>query len=96
MAVADHSAELARAGAGVTGRWGTIKYFARRYPLGAVGAIIFLVFVLMAVFAGVITKFDPTSTNARAALAKPGSDYFRGADVMGRDMFSRIIYGVRT
>ncbi len=33
----DHSAELARAGAGVTGRWGNLKYFARRYPLGAVG-----------------------------------------------------------
>jgi len=95
MAVADHSAELARAGAGVTGRWGAIKFFARRYPLGAVGAAIFLMFVLMAVFAGVITKFDPTTTNARASLAKPGSAYWLGADFMGRDMFSRIVYGAR-
>jgi peptide/nickel transport system permease protein len=93
--IADHSAELARAGAGVTGRWGNLKYFVRRYPLGAVGALIFLVFVLMALFAGVITKFDPTSTNSKVSLAHPGSAYWLGADFMGRDMFSRIVYGAR-
>ena len=95
MAVVEHSAELARAGAGVTGRWGAIKFFARRYPLGAVGALIFIMFLLMAIFAPLITSFDPTTTNAKASLAKPGGVHWLGADFMGRDMFSRIIYGAR-
>jgi peptide/nickel transport system permease protein len=95
MAVVEHSAELARAGAGVTGKWGAVKFFARRYPLGAVGALIFLTFLMVAIFAPVITSFDPTSTNAKASLAKPGAVHWLGADFMGRDMFSRIIYGAR-
>ena len=37
----DHDAELARAGARSTGWWGTARFFARRYPLGAAGAVIF-------------------------------------------------------
>ena len=95
MAVVEHSVELARVGAGVTGKWGAIKFFARRYPLGAVGALIFIMFLMMAIFAPLITSFDPTTTNAKASLAKPGSVHLLGADFMGRDMFSRIIYGAR-
>jgi peptide/nickel transport system permease protein len=91
----DHAAALDRAGANVTGWWSRIRFFARRYPLGAVGAVIVLVFVLTAVFAGWIATADPTSTNARASLAKPGGAYLLGADFMGRDMFSRIVYGAR-
>ena len=95
MAVVEHSAELARAGAGVSGKWGAIKFFVRRYPLGAVGALIFIMFLMMAIFAPVLTSFDPTTTNAKASLAKPGNVHLLGADFMGRDMFSRIIYGAR-
>ena len=95
MAVIDHRAELSRAGAGVQGFWGSLGYFIRRYPLGAAGALIVAVFVLMALFAGWITTFSPTTTNARASLAPPGATYWLGADFMGRDMWSRIVYGAR-
>jgi peptide/nickel transport system permease protein len=95
MAVLDHAAELDRAGANVTGWWSRIRYFARRYPLGAVGAGIVLVFVLTAIFAPWIAMADPTATNARASLAKPGGANLLGADFMGRDMFSRIVHGAR-
>ena len=95
MAIINHEAELSRAGANVTGWWSRILFFARRYPLGAVGALIVLVFVLTAVFANFIAPYDPTATNARASLAKPGASYFLGADFMGRDMFSRIVFGAR-
>jgi peptide/nickel transport system permease protein len=91
----DHSAELTRAGANVHGRWGAIKYFARRYPLGAVGALIVITMILIALFADFITVYDPTSTNARRSLAAPGQMNWLGADFMGRDMFSRIVYGAR-
>ncbi|MEI7873748.1 MAG: ABC transporter permease [Alphaproteobacteria bacterium] len=95
MAIINHDAELTRAGAYVTGGWSTIVFFTRRYPLGAVGALIVLAFILTAVFASVMAPIDPTATNARASLAKPGGVYLLGADFMGRDMYSRIVHGAR-
>lgn len=95
MAIIDHEAALARAGANVSGFWGQSGFLARRYPLGALGAVIVVVFVLTAVFANVIAPLDPLSTNSKASLSAPTSTYWLGADFMGRDMFSRIIYGAR-
>ena len=95
MANIDHNAELTRAGAYVTGSWSQIVFFARRYPLGAVGALIVLAFILTAVFASDMAPIDPTTTNARASLAKPGGVHLLGADFMGRDMYSRIVHGAR-
>ena len=96
MAIVEHQAELNKAGANVTSRWGSMAYYIRRYPLGAIGALIFTVFVLTAILAPFLTSFDPTSTNARTSLARPGAaGHHLGADFMGRDMFSRIIYGAR-
>ena len=95
MAIINHEAELARAGANVSSTRGQILFLARRYPLGAVGALIVLLFIFTAVFANFIAPMDPTTTNAKFSLAKPGSVYWLGADFMGRDMFSRIVYGAR-
>jgi peptide/nickel transport system permease protein len=95
MAIINHDAELARAGANVSGKLGQAFFLARRYPLGAVGAVIVLLFIFTAVFANIIAPMDPTATNAKASLAKPGSLYLLGADFMGRDMFSRIVHGAR-
>lgn len=92
---ATYSAELAKAGASASGVWANAVFLARRYPLGALGAAIMLVFVLAAIFADAITGFDPYSTNAAASLARPGSAHPLGADFMGRDIYSRIIYGAR-
>jgi len=95
MTTVEHGAELARAGANITTRGQALVFLARRYPLGAVGAVIMLLFVLTALFANVIEPFDPTSTNARASLAAPGIAHWLGADFMGRDVLSRIIGGAR-
>lgn len=70
-------------------------HFLCRHPLGAVGAVIVLAIVLMAVFASWITTFDPTTTNARASLMRPDGAHPLGADFMGRDMWSRIVFGAR-
>jgi peptide/nickel transport system permease protein len=95
MTTVEHGAELARAGANITTRRQALLFLARRYPLGAVGAVIMLLFVLTALFANVISPFDPTSTNARASLAVPSVVHWLGADFMGRDVLSRIIGGAR-
>ncbi|MFI5001095.1 MAG: ABC transporter permease [Reyranellales bacterium] len=95
MAVINHEAELSRAGANITGWWSRILFFARRYPLGTVGAAIVLLFVFTAVFADFIASTDPTATNAKYSLARPGGLFPLGADFMGRDMYSRIVHGAR-
>jgi peptide/nickel transport system permease protein len=95
VTIIDHQLELRRAGARVVGFWSTLRFLMRRYPLGAAGAVIVSLFVLMAVFADWITLFDPTATDPRAALARPGGAHALGADFMGRDLWSRIVYGAR-
>ena len=92
----DYDAELAKAGAHVDGFWSRVVYLCRRFPLGAIGAVIVFVFVLMAIFADTIAPFDPLQTNSTDSLARPGqAAHLMGADVMGRDMYSRIIHGAR-
>jgi peptide/nickel transport system permease protein len=95
MAVIDHEAQLSRAGANVRGPLGSILFFVRRYPLGAIGGLIMIAFVGVAVFADFIATQDPLTTNARASLARPGGEFLLGADFMGRDVLARIIYGAR-
>ena len=95
MATIDHEAELARAGAHVESRWDAFLHFCRRYPLGAVGGAIFVVFVFAAIFADVIAPHDPLQTNAALSLAPPDSTLVMGGDMMGRDVYSRIVHGAR-
>src|SRR6266478_8760884 len=95
MAIIDYRAELTRAGANVEGRWSAIRFLVRRYPLGAFGALIMAVFVFAALFAPLITVYDPLSTNSALSLARPSAAHWLGCDFMGRDVYSRIVYGAR-
>jgi peptide/nickel transport system permease protein len=70
-------------------------YYASTHPLGFVGALIMFVFVFAAVFADFITAYSPTSTNSAISLLPPGHGHPLGADAMGRDIYSRIVYGAR-
>jgi len=89
MTSVDYRSELAKAGANIDSRWAKLRFLARRYPLGAAGGVIMAVCVFAAVFANYITVYDPLSTNA--AL----SQHWLGCDFMGRDVYSRIVYGAR-
>jgi peptide/nickel transport system permease protein len=91
----DYRAELTRAGANVEGRWSAVRFLARRYPLGAFGAVIMAVCLFAALFAPYITVYDPLSTNAALSLARPSAQHWLGCDFMGRDVYSRIVYGSR-
>ena len=95
MASAEYAAELARAGANVEGRWGALRFLARRYPLGAAGAAIMALFVFAALFAEFIVLYDPLATNAAHSLASPSAAHWMGADNFGRDVYSRIVHGAR-
>jgi peptide/nickel transport system permease protein len=95
MSSIDYRAELTRAGANIDTRWAQLRFLARRYPLGAFGALIMALCVFAAVFAPYITVYDPLSTNAALSLARPSAQHWLGCDFMGRDVYSRIVYGSR-
>jgi len=95
LSTIDFNTELAAAGANVTSRWGAVRFFIRRYPLGAAGAVIMAILLFVASFAPYITVYDPLSTNAAASLARPSLQHWLGCDFMGRDLYSRIIFGAR-
>jgi peptide/nickel transport system permease protein len=95
LSTLDFNAELAAAGANVKSRWGAVRFFVRRYPLGAAGAVIMVLFLFAAAFAPLLTVYDPLSTNAAASLARPSATHWLGCDFMGRDVWARIMYGAR-
>ncbi|MFP6747600.1 MAG: ABC transporter permease [Alphaproteobacteria bacterium] len=68
----------------------------RRQPLGAAGLFIVLVMIFMAIFAEVITPFDPEENNFEFMLTPPGAEFWLGTDQFGRDQLTRIIFGART
>src|SRR5436309_4673207 len=74
---------------------GRMRQFFFRHPLGAVGAVIMALFVFAALFAPLITGYDPLTTDPAVSLARPSAAHWLGCDFMGRDVYSRIVYGAR-
>jgi|TARA_Y100000294_G_scaffold21356_1_gene18046 peptide/nickel transport system permease protein len=68
----------------------------RRQPLGAAGAFIVIIMILMAILAEFIAPYDPIVNDFANMLSAPGAEYWLGTDEFGRDIFSRLIYGART
>ncbi len=68
---------------------------ARAKPLGAVSAVIVLALTLTAVFAPLIAPHDPVKPNGLITRQKPSAEHIFGTDQVGRDIFSRVIYGAR-
>jgi len=95
VSIIEYQAELSKAGANVEGIWSAVRFLARRYPLGAIGAVIMAIFIFAALFAPFLTVYDPLSTNSAFSLARPSTDHWLGCDFMGRDVYSRIVYGAR-
>ena len=68
---------------------------ALRDPLGALGAALVLLFVLSAVLAPMIAPYDPNALDVPARLQGPSLAHLLGTDNLGRDVFSRVLYGGR-
>jgi peptide/nickel transport system permease protein len=76
--------------------WATgVWRFMRRKPLGAIGLIIVAALFICAVFAPLIATHSFERQNIRARYQTPSAEHFLGTDDLGRDMFSRIVYGAR-
>jgi peptide/nickel transport system permease protein len=68
----------------------------RRHWTGFAGSAILGIFLLAAVFAPLIAPSDPNEVDLSADLLGPGAQHLLGTDVVGRDIFSRLIYGARS
>jgi len=95
MSTLEYGVETAAVAEPVARRRGTIALLLRRYPLGAIGTVIMALFLLAALFAPLIATADPVTTNAALSLARPSTAHWLGCDFMGRDVYSRIVYGAR-
>jgi len=65
-----------------------------RQPLAIIGIVIAVAWILIAIFAPLIAPHDPLAQTAPPAQGPSGS-YLFGTDALGRDVFSRVIYGSR-
>lgn len=74
--------------------WRGLRRFARRKPLGAAGAIIFLLVCATAALAPVLAPYDPLEASG-SRLEAPSSQHWMGTDEQSRDVMSRIIYGAQ-
>ena len=68
----------------------------RRNKAAMTGLIVILIFVLLAVFAGVICDYDMViKQDTVNRLQAPSGEHWLGTDHLGRDIFARMIYGAR-
>lgn len=75
--------------------WKFTLHLIRNNPLMEVGLAIVIALILMAIFASLISPYDPFKINPPERLKPPSSIHLLGTDVAGRDIFSRIVYGSR-
>ena len=76
--------------------WGDeIATFIWKKPLGAVGAFIIAVMLLVALFAARLAPYDPYAADYGAQFMRPSAAHWFGTDEFGRDVLSRIMYGAR-
>ena len=73
-----------------------VREFVRRRPLGAIGAAVVVLMIVVATFAGVLAPYDPVAVDFGAMLARPSPQHWLGTDAFGRDVLSRLVYGSRT
>ncbi|MDT8343415.1 MAG: ABC transporter permease [Thermohalobaculum sp.] len=67
----------------------------RTNKLTWVGAVIFVLIVVVALAAPLLSPYDPLQQNILHRLKGPGPDFWLGTDAYGRDILSRLLYGAR-
>src|SRR5918992_939046 len=82
-----------------SGLWGEAWHRLIRNPGAIIGGFFVVLFVIVAVFAPLIAPYDPKEQNLNLLVngkpTGPSADHLFGVDLLGRDEFSRIVYGAR-
>jgi peptide/nickel transport system permease protein len=74
---------------------GPVWRIVRRYPTVVIGGAILLVILAMAVLAPFLWTVDPTALSPARRTRVPSALYWFGTDMLGRDVYSRVVYGAR-
>lgn len=67
----------------------------RKNPAVTFGILVVLIWIVLTIFAPVIATHEPLSQAVSDRLQAPNQTYFWGTDELGRDIFSRVLYGGR-
>jgi len=70
-------------------------YKIRRNPLTLFGLFLLLVILFASLFAPLLSSYDPTKINITQRFAPPSAEHWFGTDEVGRDIYTRILYGAR-
>ena len=72
-----------------------LRGFVRRHPAIAVGGTLVLAMLIIAVFAPYLGTLDPTALAPARRTRAPSAAFWFGTDMLGRDIYSRVLYGAR-
>ncbi len=75
-------------------KWRRLRLFARNSN-GMIGLTLVVLFFISAIFAPQLATHDPAKLDIPARLSGPSADHWAGADQLGRDTYSRVLYGGR-
>jgi peptide/nickel transport system permease protein len=76
-------------------RQGGVRAYVRRHPTIVIGAALLGLMALVAIFAPYLGTVDPQALSPIRRLRWPSAQYWFGTDMLGRDVYSRTIYGAR-
>ena len=70
-------------------------HLVKKSPLTISGIIIIMIFVMLAILAPYLAPYDPERLDLPSQFQSPSRDHLMGTDELGRDIYSRILYGAR-
>jgi peptide/nickel transport system permease protein len=79
----------------VSPTWQRFKDAFRRHPTAIVGGVVLLAMILIALFAPWLGTVDPQAVMPIKRLKQPSGEFWFGTDMLGRDVYSRVVYGAR-
>ena len=74
---------------------GKARTFIRRYPTMAIGGVLLFLILFAAGAAPILFTVDPTALTPRLRTRAPSAQFWFGTDMLGRDIYSRVLYGAR-
>jgi peptide/nickel transport system permease protein len=85
----------AKAAASRSPTWTRITEALRRHPAAIAGGVVLLALIAMAILAPWLGTVDPQAISPIRRLRQPSETYWFGTDMLGRDVYSRVVYGAR-
>ncbi len=89
------TATPAGTGRSVSPTWRRFRDAFRRHPTALIGGAILLAMIAMALLAPWLGTIDPEAVSPIKRLKAPSATYWFGTDMLGRDVYSRVVYGAR-